>query len=218
MNNSEKVERFTNLYINDINKKVPFYDQFAFKLGNCYLRKKEFETALIYYQMSINSCFKAPQYWKASGQVNWLVDILILSKQLNLLDSVIKELDLYKLEPKLGNSPIAYYSYSVACLLKKDNNPEYWIQSLLEKPTPKVTYIYGESFRAIICRNEIEFNQDLTELINIHDGQVKHGELRETGEGLICMSGMSLVYLAMQNGLNVTIESEYINPDYFIEN
>jgi hypothetical protein len=214
----EKITRFTDVYLADIQNKVPFSNQCAFKLGNCYLRKKEYLTATKYFKMSINSSFTKPQLWRGSGQVNWLVDILILSKQLNLLDQVIKELETYKLKPNSGYSPIAHYSYCVADFLNGDNDTKYWIDKLLEKPSVKDIFFGGEAFQAIVNHNETEFNQALSALLKIHDGQAKHGALRETAEGLICMPAMSLIYLAMKNGIAITTESEYIAPDYFQDN
>jgi hypothetical protein len=215
MNIDEKIDRFINLGLNRIEKKDVGFGELAFFLGNCYIRRIDYSNALKYYRMSINSCFINHSIWRASAEPNWLVDILILSKQLDLLDKVVMELETFKSVPLAGESTIAYYAYCITDFLKENNHAEIWIQKIITKPSVKYTYLLGQSLQAITTKCEIEFNQALDGLLKIHDGQAKHGALRETAEGLICMPAMSLIYLAMKNGISITVESEYIAPDYF---
>jgi hypothetical protein len=215
MNIDEKIDRFINLSLEDIQQKSAYYEELAFFLGNCYLRRTNYSLALKYYRMSINSCFRNRSLWKGSSEPNLLVDILILSKQLDLLDKVVIELETFKTKPLAGGSTIACYAYCITDFLKENNHTDFWIQKILEKPSIKYTYFLGLSLQAINAYHEIEFNQALEGLLKIHNGQAKHGALRETAEGLICMPAMSLIYLAMKNGIAITTESEYIAPEYF---
>lgn len=215
MNTNEKIEYFTNIYLEDIQNKAPFYDQCAFKLGNCYLRKHEYELAQKYYKMSINSSFTPPKYWKDSGQANWLVNNLILSNEFQLLNKVSNELESFKEIPHRETWPVTFYALCVIKFIQGNADFRFWLEKLLSKQSVKESFCEGKAIQGIADHDESNFKQALGELLLIHDRQVKHGMLRETGEGLICMSGMSLVYLAITNGMIVDIINEYIVPDYF---
>lgn len=215
MKTNEKIEYFTNIYLEDIKNKAPFHDQCAFKLGNCYLRKHDFELAQKYYEMSFNSSFTPPQFWRESGQANWLVNNLILSKQLKSLNKVIDELESFRKMPHRATWPVTFYVLCVTNFVQGNPDFRFWLEKLLNNKSVKESFCEGKAIQGIADQDESNFKQALVELLLIHDRQVKHGMLRETGEGLICMSGMSLVYLAIENGMNVDIKSDYIVPEYF---
>jgi hypothetical protein len=42
----------------------------------------------------------------------------------------------------------------------------------------------------------------------------KHGDLRWTAEGLLCMPAMSLAYVARKRDLKVEIENDYLSIGY----
>ena len=215
MNNDEKLDYLFPLYLEDLKKKTAYYKELAFNLGNCFLRKNDFTKATKYYQMSIQACFSNNQLWRASGQANWIVDILILSKQLHLLDKVIRELEKFSKVGEQSEWPVTHYAFCITDMLNGNSRSEYWIDKLLERKKVKEILFEGEALLAIKNQNESGFNMALLDLLKVHNGQAKQGGLRWTAEGLICMPAMSMIYIAQQHGIKTVVASEYIVPEYF---
>ena len=190
-------------------------DEGAFRLGNCYVQLGEFLEAKRQYERSIVNMFRTRPMWKGAGQVDCLVDTFVLSGRRDLHIDVLKELELYKKILYLGDSAIAMYAYGLMELL----SPSGWdisvsIKELIKRPKWKLTYAAGQVLQAILDGNSLALNNTLLNLLKAHEGKAKHGELRETSEGLICMQAMALAYAALKRDLNVEIESEYFSKDY----
>lgn len=191
-----------------------FDDDDAFRLGNCYVQLGDFLEAQRQYERSIVHMFGTRPTWKA-GQVDWLVDTCVLSGREDLLTNVLKELELYKKIPNKGDSAIAMYAYGLMELLL----PSGWdmsvsIGELLKRPRWKLTYEIGYVLQSIVDENSLALNNSLMDLLKAHEGKAKHGELRETSEGLICMQAMALAYAALKRKMNVEIENEYFSKGY----
>jgi len=211
----QRIDRFIELGAENLRKYPRAYEPLAFTLGNCYLRKRDFLRANSYYKISIEANLRNPQSWRSAGWPNWLVDVLILSKRNDLAKRASKELDLLKKDPKNGRSPLAYYAYGIMAMLEEEGKSQIWIQKLIENSSAALQYSSGRALQAIIGGNKSAFRDQLCEILRIHDGQAKHGGLRETAEGLICMPAMSIIFLGVQKEMIVEIQSEYIAPDYF---
>jgi len=72
----------------------------------------------------------------------------------------------------------------------------------------------GEAIRAIVEHDQTAFDAALGGLLRVHQGKAKFGGLRETPEGFLCLPGMSLSALALERGLEVNPESEYLSKGY----
>jgi hypothetical protein len=190
-------------------------DEGAFRLGNCYVQLGDYLEAQRQYERSIVNMFGTRPAWRGSGQVDWLVDTCVLSRREDLLTKVFKELELYKKVLYGGDSAMAMYAYGLMELLL----PSGWdmsvsIRELLKRPRWKLTYAIGHVLQSIVDGNSLTLNNALLDLLKVHEGKAKHGELRETSEGLICMQAMSLAYAALKRNMNVEIEHEYFSRGY----
>jgi tetratricopeptide (TPR) repeat protein len=189
--------------------------ELSFELGNCYMRKKDYSLANKYYEESIDACLKNNNsLLYGSGQANLLVDILILSKQMNLIKKVEMQLEKFYKEPYHDTWPVSFYAFSIAELLRM-KKPGFWIEKLLENPKNRDACNLGTVLKAIVSDDEVGFNTSINELLKVHDRRVKYGALRYIPEGFISMDGMALIYLAQRRGFFVRIESQYIALDYF---
>jgi hypothetical protein len=190
-------------------------DEGAFRLGNCYVQLGDFSEAQRQYERSIVNMFGVRPAWKGSGLVDWLVDTCVLSGREDLLTKVFEELEGYKKVQYGGDSALAMYAYGLMELLL----PSGWdisvsIKALLKKPKWKLTYAAGQVLQSIVDENSLALNTTLLSLLKAHEGSVKHGELRETAEGLICMQAMALAYAALKRNMYVEIENEYFSKGY----
>lgn len=173
--------------------------ELSFFWGNCYLRKKEYSLANQHYRESIDASLNNKnQIWHSSGQVNWLVDILLMSGKLDLAEKVENEVHRFYEEPQHDTWPVSFYSLSVI-ELAQNKDSDFWISKLLNERKDPESYLLAINLNAIMSSNESGFNNALDEFLRFHDRKVKYGVLRETPEGFISMNGMSLVFLAQKD-------------------
>ncbi len=196
-----------------INKNSVYSKQSLYKLANCYLRMDNFIDAKKYYTQSIKAMFILPKSWIDTGQTDWLVDICVMAGRSDLYSQVVDELELCK-STAISTYPIFFYAMCTMDFLGGQKNGPIWIAKLLEKPKNKEIVYMGEAFQAILDKNELNLNLALTNLLVKHQGRAKHGELRETAEGLICMSAMTIGYIGLINNMHLTVDSEYFSSRY----
>ena len=89
-----------------------------------------------------------------------------------------------------------------------------WVEVLTKRPKLKDMMAVGNIFKAILDRDETSLNSYMNDLLKAHEGIAKHGALRETAEGFLCMSAMSLAYAAHQYDLKVNVKSDYFSDGY----
>lgn len=209
---SNKIEFLTEAYLRDLEPD----DELSFLLAICYMRKGNFYEALRLFGVSVERMFSPPfLWWKGTGQVNWLVDVWILSGKEDLYPQVTFELEQYKKTPYGGDSAVACYAYSLMELLSpSDRDISKLIEGVLRRQTWKLTYAIGHVLQAIVKGDANELNSNLVNLLRVHDGMAKRGNLRATAEGLICMQAMSLAYVARKYDLPVRVENEYMPLNY----
>jgi len=204
----EKVKRF--LQILD-----PEDNQRAFYLGICYTQLGNYFEAQRMFEKSCLAMLQDTYLWKGTGQPNWLVDICVLSGRKDVYPDVLRELDAYKEIPSLGVSPMAMYTYALIEYLI----PSGWeistsIKELLKRQKYKDMFAIGQALQAIDDQNSAAFENAITALLKAHEGMAKYGSLRETPEGLMCMSAMSLAYVAHKRDIVVDIENDYFSEGY----
>ena len=191
----------------------PEYDEDKFLLAICQTQLGNYAEAQRLFEKSCKGMLKT-QWWKKTSEPNLLVDICILCGRIEFYPDVERELDYYKIDYR-GNSLVALYSYAVMELLSPSRNDiTKWIQGLLKKPKVKDTFAMGKVFQAILDENQSAFNDGLTHLLKAHEGIAKYGSLRESAEGLLCMSAMSLAYVASKRNLKVQVENDYFSIGY----
>ena len=194
------------------------FEQDYFKLAICEIILGNYSTANDYFDEAITFMFGVNPYWRASGLPNWLVDIVVLSGRPNLYSSVLEELTIYRLSSTkinpVGTAPMAYYCYSVMKILCPSSGDfSEWINNLLKRPK-KDFIAMGLTIQAILNQDQDSLTNSLQLLLKAHEGMAKHGELRLTPEGWLCLPAMTLSFLAIQKGLKVEIENEYLSLGY----
>lgn len=195
------------------------YENDYLELAICEVKLGDYSKAQSLFSESIDAMFGTNPLWLASSQPNWLVDIAILSGRSDLFPSVLEELNLYRLRSTkiqpVGSSPLAHYCYSVMEILyPSGGNITAWIKDLLKRPKYKDLYAAGFVLQTILDREQNAFMDSMGLLLKAHEGMAKHGELRLTPEGWLCLPAMTLSYLAKNNGLEVEIENEYLSLGY----
>jgi hypothetical protein len=99
-------------------------------------------------------------------------------------------------------------------LYPSSGNISEWIKDLLKRPKYKDLYAAGFVLQSILDGEQNAFNDSLQLLLKAHEGIAKHGGLRCCPEGWLCLPGMTLSFLAVQKGLKVEIENEYLSLGY----
>jgi hypothetical protein len=187
----------------------------AFLMGICHIQLGEYRKGRRLFDKSCRAMFKPPFYWKGTAQPNWLVDICVLSGKTNRYPDVLRELELFKKTDLGMRSLLALYAYGVMEFLL----PTGWsistsIQELLNVPKAKESYAKGEALLAINEKDRAGLERALISLLKAHEGKAKYGALRETSEGLLCMSAMSLAIAGLKHGLSVDMDSNYFSNGY----
>jgi len=193
---------------------TPYRNQLDFQLAICYTLLGEYDQAQRLYENNFLDMFASPKLWKKSGQPYWLIDICVLSGRLDLLADVKSELNDYKSD-KLGNSPAALYANAMTdLLLSSKSDISISIFGLLKDPRIKICIALGEALNSIIANNQPAFESALINLLEVHEGQATRGSLRSTPEGWLCMSAMSLAYVAQLHNFQVKVVNDYLNLGY----
>lgn len=185
-----------------------------FYLAICQVQLGDYAEAQRLFERSCTAMFSPRPFWRDSGQPHWLVDICVLSGRTDLYPAVLRELEAYKMIP-LGRSLIALYAYALMeLLLPAGGNITQWTQGLLKKPKVKETFAMGLALQAIVEGDQSSLNNALTHLLKAHEGMAKHGGLRESAEGLLCMPAMSLAYIALKRNMKIEVENDYLSIGY----
>jgi hypothetical protein len=89
-----------------------------------------------------------------------------------------------------------------------------YAHGLFATPKLKDLYAAGQAVQAIMERNQTAFDSALAVVLQAHRGMAKFGGLRETPEGYLCLPAMALTKVAMDRGMVVNVESEYLANGY----
>jgi hypothetical protein len=213
--NQNKVAEYL---LENIHKKKLF-EQDYFDLGICEVVLGNFSNAMNYFVSAVTRMFEDRPYWRASSQVNWLVEISVLSGRTEIFPSVLEELRIYQLSSTKshpgGNSPLAHYCYSVMEILYPSSGKlDEWIGDLLKRPKYKDLYAAGLTLQSIRNHDQSGFNQSFQMLLKVHEGQAKLGGLRWSPQAWLCLHAMTLAYLAVKKDLEVTVSNEYFSLGY----
>jgi hypothetical protein len=192
------------------------YDYMALCLGNCYIRLDDYEMSRGWFIESCKNMFREKSSWKISGSPNYLVDVWVMSNISGFETKIKEELDSFQKDRYGGNSPIANYAYCIWKLISSEDTLEEKDYSSLLKlgDRHKYGFYLGRSLKSISTQNNSLFLESLRDLLKAHERSAKHGKLRETPEGLICLSAMTLGLIASKRGMTINIECEYFSMGY----
>ncbi len=210
MINREKVIKCLNL---TQNPSRAFKDETCFLIGICHVQLGNYDEAKNFFEKSILAMFQPRTLWKGTGQTDWLVNVCVLSGRADLYADVRQALGTYGLSKK-DNLYLEFSNAVMEILLPFEEVITPRVERLLSMPKAKDLYASGLILQAILDRNQTGLDHGLEQLLQVHTGKAKHGELRWTPEGLLCMLGMSLAYLALKQGMTVDIANDYLNVDY----
>jgi tetratricopeptide (TPR) repeat protein len=212
--NIEKIQRYIVRLQEMLANNKPSSEQEAFKLGNCYVQLGKYSEAQQLYERSCVANFITPMFWKLSGQPNWLADIWVLSGRMDLYKDVCLELEVFDEGPQKGSLVDLYAHGLMELLFPTGVDMSNWIEKILKYPKYKDMFAIGQVLQAILMKDQLSYNAALANLLKAHEGMAKHGSLRETPEGLLCMAAMSLAYAAYRHHLRTEIEHDYFSNGY----
>jgi hypothetical protein len=195
------------------------FEQDYFYLAICETIIGEFTKAQNLYEQALLIMLEPKSFWRDSSQPNWLIDIAILSGRKDIYPLIHKELINYRMNSSknnpIGKSPMACYCYCVMEFLYPTKaNTSDWINEIIKYPKYKDLYAAGLSLRAILDQDQKQFSNSIQLLLKAHNGIAKFGGLRLSPEGWLCLSAMSLCFLADKVQLDIDIENDLLSLSY----
>jgi tetratricopeptide (TPR) repeat protein len=179
----------------------------------CLTQLKRYRDAMYFYDLAIQNSLK-DRFWYRTNQPNWLVDAYKLASRADLFPQLQSQLAEFVVNHG-GESLVELYACGVIHLLSgRDEKAKDYVTGLLKKPKIKDTFAMGQTIAAIIGRDQLAFDAAMDGLLRAHRGMAKFGALRETPEGFLCLPAMSLSAIALERGLEVNAESEYLSKGY----
>jgi hypothetical protein len=194
-------------------EQCPYSSSNQLKAAICLVQLNDYTNARESFGAALRGLLE-DRFWHGTSQPNMLIDTYILANQRGFLPQATKEIAAYSSDPR-GKSLVALYAYAMtSLLLAKDEDAGVHVEGLLKKPKIKDTFAMGKAIKAIVERDQTAFDAALDNLLRVHDGKVKFGELRETPYGFLCLPAMSLALMALRRSMKVNSESEYISKGY----
>jgi hypothetical protein len=193
---------------------APPYPSHHFKVAFCLTKLERYLEALGSYRLTLQGFLKDRRGWHGTSQPNWLADCYVMANCTDFYSQVRSELDTYERQrPRI--SLWARYAYALIRLASgEDGTTKDYVVGLLQKPKFKDMYATGKTIQSLVAHNQSAFDAALAELLKAHDGMTKHGDLRSTPEGYLCLPAMSLCKMAMERGMAINVESEYLSKGY----
>jgi hypothetical protein len=212
----KKILSYLEIYSN--NPPLAGSDEGAFLEAICQAQLGNYKDAKALFEKSANAMFQAPMFWKGSGQPHWFATVCILAGRFDLYANLRQELDIFSRDFKLKNKRESLFAVFadaiIELLLPTDKGISSQVQELLRRPKAKDMYATGLALQAILIDNQTGLENALEKLLHVHEGQAKHGDLRWTAEGLLCLPAMALAFVARKRGLRVNLTNDYLNLGY----
>lgn len=179
----------------------------------CLTQLQRYPHAMRFYRLATQNSLQ-DRFWYRTNQPNWLVDAYKLASRPELLPQVQSQVEAFVTDHG-GESLVELYACGMIHLLSgRDEEARGYVSGLLKKSKIKDTFAMGQTIAAIIERDQLAFDMALGNLLKAHHGMARFGGLRETPEGFLCLPGMSLSVIALERGLEVGAESEYLSKGY----
>jgi hypothetical protein len=206
-------------------KELEFYTQkpdssgFRLMVAICHTQLGNFVEARNNYQQTLEGGkFQGKPgftFFVFTGEVEKLCEVFILAGQPKSFAKIWKQqMESYRLDSR-SDAVIPQYAFALQCLIENvDEQAEQYIRQLLKKPKYKDTFATGQVIEAIVSRDQTAFDQAMVGLIKAHRGMAKYGSLRETPLGFLSLSAMGLSKMALDRGMSVNVESEYLPRGY----
>lgn len=196
--------------------KDPQRGPFVLMVAICYTQLADYVQAKRQYRLALESLLEDPRRsWHAMSLPEWLIESYVLAGCQDYLERIAEEIGSYKLDYR-GSSPGALFAYALLSLaMGQDQEARDYVPGILKRPKEwKLTFACGETVKAIVEHDQAAFDRSLQELLLAHRGQAKFGALRESPEGFLCLPAMCLSEMALDRGLLINVESEYLSMGY----
>jgi hypothetical protein len=160
----------------------------------------------------LNSVRKA---WLITNQPNWLADTCVLADQPEFYEQAYRDIvEAYKARATRA-APVNVYARALLRLaIGEDAEALSYARGLFATPKLKDLYAAGQAVQAIMERDQTALDGALVVVLQAHRGMAKFGGLRETPEGYLCLPAMALAKVALDRGMAVNVESEYLSKGY----
>jgi|WetSurMetagenome_2_1015567.scaffolds.fasta_scaffold17765_4 hypothetical protein len=184
------------------------------KIAICVTMLQDFAAAKDAFRVTLDDFLNsANKAWLGTNQPHWLTDTYMLADSPTLYEQTWRELHTFKLAPRPGLWGL--YAYGSLCLVGgKDAEALKYATGLLTKPKYKDMFAAGQAIQAITARDQASLDQAFANLLVAHRGMAKIGGLRETPEGYLCLPAMALAKVALERGMTMNAESEYLAKGY----
>jgi len=175
-----------------------------YKKAICFICLENYTEAQKQFAMAFHELQYGFRLWALSNQPDLLIDTSVLAGKADHAGQIRADLYNYA-EARKKKSYLDYYSLILLNLLAghEDMAINTWIKELLAKPAIKEGYEMGNIFQAIVDSNQNRFDVSLRNLLNLHKKAARYGSLRDTPEGLISLSALSLAYCAVKKNLYI---------------
>jgi hypothetical protein len=184
------------------------------KTAICLTMLQDYPAAREAFRLTLDDFLNATnKAWSGTNQPHWLTDTYVLADSPILYEQTWRELHTFKLAPRPGLWGL--HAYGSLCLAGgKDAEALTYVAGLLAKPKYKDMFSAGQAITAITAHDQISLDTALAGLLDAHRGMAKFGGLRETPEGYLCLPAMALSKVALDRGMAVNVESEYLSKGY----
>jgi hypothetical protein len=192
----------------------PQWDTAQLKTAICLTMLQDYPAAREAFRFTLDNFLdSARKAWFTTHQPHWLTDTYVLADSPALYEQTWRELHTFKLAPRPGLWGL--YAYGSLCLVGgKDAEALTYVAGLLAKPKYKDMFSAGQAITAITAHDQMRLDAALIGLLNAHRGIAKFGALRETPEGYLCLPAMALSKAALDRGMAINVESEYLLKGY----
>jgi len=189
--------------------------QFLLMIAMCRTKLGKYDLAQLSFRRALEGFLgKGRIWWFGTSQPNWLADAYVLAWLPQRYVDTFTAIESYKEDPRLP-APVAMYAYSLMRLIAEEAAAAAkYADSLLKQPKLKDLFAAGQAIQAIIALDQPAFDDALGALLQAHRGMAKFGALRETPEGYLCLPAMAPAKVALDRGMAVKSESEYLSQGY----
>ncbi len=186
------------------------------KTAICLTMLQDFPAARDAFRITLDDFLNATnKAWLGTNQPNWLADTCILAGQPEFYGRAYSMIDQAYAAHPLGAAPIILYARAILLLaIGEEAKTLVYARNIPSKPGLKDLHAAGQAARAIMEGNQADLDAALVVMLQAHRGMAKFGGLRETPEGYLCLPAMALAKVAVDRGMSVNVESEYLSKGY----
>ena len=186
------------------------------KIAICLTMLRDYPAAREAFRFTLDNFLRsASRAWLGTNQPNWLADTCVLADQPEFYEQAYQDIiEAYRMRPT-GAAPVNMYARALLRLaVYADDEALAYVQRIPSKPGLKDLFAAGQAMQAITKRNQTSLDSALAVVLQAHRGMAKFGGLRETPEGYLCLPAMALAKVAIDRGMAVGVENEYLSKGY----